>query len=251
MNLTLWDIIIILIFNAGSIYFAGYLNEKSKNKAKTEDISEITMLIEETKALFTGESEKLKMELSILGNTHISIIHEQRKAIIDFLSSYISWYNLILFTPLDIAIKPTTITIDEYRLKLDHHLNDLLVKEMVFDVFVDSRSLINIKNSLKNNTLENYKKSVDDFIEITTGLTIHHEIMMPSYDPATQLVKLVELSQQIHGQLLLLNKLKKDNEKQLHYQRYLFYDNCKEYLYGKYGKEMGKKITETKSNNSQ
>ena len=251
MNLTLLDIIIILIFNAGSIFFAGYLNEKSKNKAQTEDISEITRLIEETKALFTGESEKLKMELSILGSTHISIIHEQRKAIIDFLSSYISWYNLLLFTPPDIAIKPTTIAIDEYRVKLDHHLDDLLVKEMVLDVFVDSRSLISIKDSLKNNTLENYKKFVDDFIVKTTALTIHHEMMMPSYDPATQLLKLVELSQQILGQLLLLNKLKKDNEKQLHDQRYLFYDNCKEYLYGMYGKEMGKKMAETKANNSQ
>jgi len=42
MNLTLLDIILILMINGGSIYFAGYLKEKSKNKAVAEDISNIT-----------------------------------------------------------------------------------------------------------------------------------------------------------------------------------------------------------------
>ncbi|HBC71597.1 MAG TPA: hypothetical protein DCZ38_02290 [Coxiellaceae bacterium] len=250
MNLTLLDIILLLIINGGSIYFAGYLKEKSKNKAIAEDISNITRLIGEANAKFTEQSDKLKMELDVLGNTHISIIHEQRKAIIDFLASYLSWYNLILFTPADIVMKPTQIAIDEYRLKLDHHLNELLVKEMVFDIFVDSKKLISIKNSLKKNTIDNYKIFVDEFIVKITNLTIQHEIVMPSYDTQTQLIKLSELSQKILESFLLLNKLKSDNEKQLHDHRDLFYDNCKEYLYGMYGKKTGKKTAEIKEQHS-
>jgi len=245
MTLTWLDISILAVISIVTNYSISYLKQKGKNYADKEDIKQITKLIEETKFTFTNETEKLKMELNIIGNTQLSIIHEQRNAIIDFLKSYALWCNSIIFIPLEIILEINIKAIDKHLLKLNRCLEDILLKETVVDMFVTSEEILKTKADLKKRTLENYYNITFEFLNNIRGLTIIHNMMMPTYDEIIKQQKELELSSKKLELFNLYNQAKKDNEKELFEKRYIFYNKCKNYLNLIVGKEVGKKIAET------
>ena len=89
--------LVILYFTAKNL-LPSYFNEKGKNLATKEDISDLTQLVETVKYNFTKETEHLKSNLQFLTNIHGSLIVEERNAIVDLNEKYFSWLNLLLDT---------------------------------------------------------------------------------------------------------------------------------------------------------
>ena len=58
-------------------YLFSYSSEKGKNLATKEDIEEITRMVEEVKAGYVAEIERLKVELSLLSRKHNILLDEK------------------------------------------------------------------------------------------------------------------------------------------------------------------------------
>src|SRR5687768_15388553 len=71
-----------------------YLQEKGKNLATKEDIGEITKTVEGIKTSFILEIEKVKVNLSFLNTSRISLANEERLAIINYYEKHYAWFTL-------------------------------------------------------------------------------------------------------------------------------------------------------------
>ena len=83
---------IVILYMFQKHYLANYLNEKGKNIAQKEDLEVLTSLIEKVKNNFNRDIEHLRSDLGISSNATISLIQEEKKAIVEFYKAYFSWY---------------------------------------------------------------------------------------------------------------------------------------------------------------
>lgn len=118
-------------------FLTNYMDEKGKNQAIKEDIQKITTIVEEVKSNFLSDTEILKSKLSILSNTQISLLSEERNAIIEFNKCYFEWYHLI--TCPHISENCTNIEeLDKYLENMDEKHSNVRRYSAVFDLYVDN-----------------------------------------------------------------------------------------------------------------
>lgn len=141
-----------------------YFNEKGKNIATKEDISEITELVEKTKQVFTSETEKLKATLLVVSNAQIGIISEERNAIIDLNEKYFRWLHSLIDTSLGEIDDYNNDELEKYRQKISQNYNDLLVSEAKFSLFVENKTLTGYFDKMKVETLTHLTKPAPTYI---------------------------------------------------------------------------------------
>lgn len=94
------DVLIVLIgtvtFFAVKNFLPSYINEKEKNLATKEDISEITETVETIKTSFSKELEFVKADIQFLNQNRFSIISSERTSIIKFNSLLSEWLNTLM-----------------------------------------------------------------------------------------------------------------------------------------------------------
>ncbi|SRR5258706_9428785 len=140
--------LIVLYYTAKNL-LPSYFNEKGKNLATKEDISNLTELVEAVKYTFTKETEYLKANLQFLTNIHGSLISEERNAIIDFNEKYFSWLNSLVDTGFGNINDNDNIEIEEYRRQIGQNYNSFLNSQTRFGLFIENQELITYANNLK------------------------------------------------------------------------------------------------------
>lgn len=84
--------VLILCFLFYLTFFKSYFKEKGKNVATKEDIGEITGIIEKIKANFTNETEGIKHELQFINQKRMTLLSEERNAILNYYDSFYNYY---------------------------------------------------------------------------------------------------------------------------------------------------------------
>lgn len=170
-----------------------YFNEKGKNIATKEDISEITELVEKTKLIFTSETEKLKATLLVLSNAQISIISEDRNVIIDLNEKYFKWLHSLIDTSLGEIDDYNNAELIKYRQKIRQNYNDLIVSEAKFSLFIENKTLIESLNKMKIETLTQLAKLAPTYILNLTKNNDDIELMKENTPFQVQSIKYSEL----------------------------------------------------------
>ena len=137
--------LVILYFSMKNL-LPNYFNEKGRNLATKEDISEITSLVEEVKHSFTTETEKLKANLLLLTNVYAGIVSEERNAIIDYNEKFFLWLNLVSDISLGHTNKNNNAELDEFEKHIHDVYYNVLNSETKFKLFVNNDDLINLGN---------------------------------------------------------------------------------------------------------
>jgi len=86
--------ILVIIGNGWWIWYKQYETKKGENRALKEDIEELTEKVEQVKAEFNVNLEKVKAELQFLNTHQFSYAVEERNAIYAFLEAYHKWLSL-------------------------------------------------------------------------------------------------------------------------------------------------------------
>lgn len=139
-------IMIVALIGFGSIYLLekrylrNYLDQKGKNLADKEDIQSITKIVEEIRSGFTKEIEFIKANLNVLSNIQLSLIDEERKAIVDFNKSYFEWYDSV-FRSSQMVSSFNDDEINEYKNKTAILYSTLLNSAAIYDLFVTDDNL--------------------------------------------------------------------------------------------------------------
>lgn len=144
---------IILYFTIKNL-LPSYFNEKGKNIATKEDISEITKLVEQVKHSFTKETEHLKANLNFLTNIQSSLFSEERSAIIDLNEKYFRWLNILLDSSMNDVDVFNNEELDSYSKIINNSYRDFLNSETRFNLFVKNAELTKFTNQLKIETLK-------------------------------------------------------------------------------------------------
>ena len=144
---------IILYFLSRNL-LPSYFNEKGKNLATKEDVSEITKLVEGVKHSFTTETEKLRANLSILTNVKIGLFSEERNAIIDINEKYFKWLNILLDTSFGEIDAYNNLEIEKYQQLIRNSYIDFLNSETRFNLFVENQPLVELTSRMKLATLK-------------------------------------------------------------------------------------------------
>lgn len=130
-----------------------YFNEKGKNLATKEDISEITELVETVKSSFSKETEHLKAKLHLLSTVQVGLVDEERNAIVDFNEKYSRWLELLVdFSSLHFNFRDNSDLAD-YRRALSQAYREVSNTESKFRLFVEDNVLISDMHELKVLTL--------------------------------------------------------------------------------------------------
>lgn len=102
-------------------FFKSYFKEKGKNLATKEDIGEITGIIEQIKANFSNETESIKHELQFINQKRITLLGEERNAILGYYDSCFCLYSSLInifFTRIDEHFEEEIIRIHSLMNKL-------------------------------------------------------------------------------------------------------------------------------------
>jgi hypothetical protein len=134
-------------------YLPSYFNEKGKNLATKEDISQITTLVESVKYNFIKETENLKANLSLLSNIQVGLIAEERNALINFNEKYSLWQNALTDIGLGDTDDYNDNELDNYKRKINELYTDLLTSETRLHLFIEDKELIELAHNLKLETL--------------------------------------------------------------------------------------------------
>ena len=157
-------IVVVILFFTIKNLLPSYFNEKGKNIATKEDISEITELVEKTKQVFTSETEKLKATLLVVSNAQIGIISEERNAIIELNEKYFKWLHSLIDTSLGKIDEYDNDELEKYSRKIGQNYNDFLVSETKFSLFVENKTLTEFFDKMKIETLTRLTKQVPTYI---------------------------------------------------------------------------------------
>ncbi|MDO8945536.1 MAG: hypothetical protein Q7U88_00085 [Desulfocapsaceae bacterium] len=235
--------IILLVLN---YIFTSYFRQKGKNLADKEDIQQLTKLVEEVKSSFLHETEHLRANLNLITSIETSIQSEERNAIIELIKCCTELINLC-FIPARLIREDKLIELEEHRRQLDIGFSELLVKESMFDLFITDAELHRLKKKLITNIITNqYTASYNFIVEIINILTaIQNKVDRSKIGE--------DYNQYVEKYRDFCNKntaFYKETES----IRNPFYYNCKLFLKSSIedlqgvtsGKEMGKKIAETK-----
>lgn len=126
---------LVILYMVQKNFLSNYLNQKGKNLAQKEDLEEITSLVESVKNDFNKDIEHLRSDLGVSSNAKISLIQEEKNAIVELYKSYFSWYvsNTILSsraTSFDNSVVESAIA------DLDSKNIEMSRAEAVFDLYV-------------------------------------------------------------------------------------------------------------------
>jgi hypothetical protein len=144
---------IILYFTIKNL-LPSYFNEKGKNIATKEDISDITKLVEQVKHSFTKETEYLKANLNFLTNIQSSLFSEESSAIIDLNEKYFRWLNFLLDSSLNDVDLFNNEELEAHSKIINNSYRDFLNSETRFNLFVKNHELTKFTTQLKINILE-------------------------------------------------------------------------------------------------
>ena len=142
---------IVILYMFQKHYLANYLNEKGKNIAQKEDLEVLTSLIEKVKNNFNRDIEHLRSDLGISSNATISLIQEEKKAIVEFYKAYFSWY----VSNTTLSNKATSFDnnlVESAIADLDEKNMELSRVEAVFDLYVKIGDFKIAKTELVRNT---------------------------------------------------------------------------------------------------
>lgn len=151
----IFNIIIILLLGYLA-FFKSYLQEKGKNLAKKEDIEKITSIIEE-----------IKSQLYFTTHSKLTLIAEERAAIVDYFAKYHCWLETIIeVDPLGAAdeTKKEEITSQLSRAKFDFQ-----IARAKKEIFVENDELNKIEQSILPKTLalqQLVEKTISDLEQI-------------------------------------------------------------------------------------
>lgn len=146
-------VLLILYFTVKNL-LPSYFNEKGKNLATKEDISNLTELVEKVKYTFTKETEHLKSNLQFLKGIHGSLISEERNAVIDFNEKYFAWLNSLMDTGFSGIDQYDNSEIERFRQNLAQQYNLFLNSHSRFDLFIENGELVASSHAVKIETLK-------------------------------------------------------------------------------------------------
>jgi hypothetical protein len=147
MDITLIFFNVICITGLILLYFTiknllpGYFNEKGKNLATKQDVTEITQLVETVKHSFVNETEKLKANLSIISSFQIGLFTEERNSIIDYNEKYFQWLHLLTDTSLGNVDDNDNILLETHSNIIKQAYTNLLLSETRFNLFVGEQEI--------------------------------------------------------------------------------------------------------------
>lgn len=141
----------------------GYFNQKGKDLATKEDISEITELVETVKHSFTKETEELKANLELLTNVQVGLASEERNAIINLNESYFFWLNALVDSGLGIEDDYDNSSIDKAKIQRNNLFRNFCNSETRLGLFVDNNNLKKAISSLKIETLKRYVRHTIEY----------------------------------------------------------------------------------------
>jgi hypothetical protein len=151
---------VLILLVLGFLYFTvknllpSYFNEKGKNLATKQDISQLTELVEAVKHTFTKETERLRANLQFLNNIHGGLVLEERNAIVDFNEKYFTWLNTLMDTGFGGIDDYDDLEIEKYRRLLAQQFNSFLNSHSRFDLFIENTELVVAAHNLKIETLK-------------------------------------------------------------------------------------------------
>ena len=88
--------ILLFILGLYLAFFKSYFQEKGRNLATKEDITDITTKVEGIKTEFIKETEKLKTDLQFESHIKVSFNTDMKNAIIQTFENYNLWLNVIM-----------------------------------------------------------------------------------------------------------------------------------------------------------
>lgn len=119
VNLTIEELIIIIIGILAWQYFIFYFREKGKNLATKEDIAEITHEIEEVKTQYSSDLEKFKAELQLMVRNDSLISENVHETLLIFFKDCTSLYYEKL------TISFYHFPVDEGETLMDYHISTI------------------------------------------------------------------------------------------------------------------------------
>jgi len=140
---------IVIILGFGLLYFTiknllpSYFNEKGRNIATKEDIGQITEIVEE-----------VKNDLEILTQSKLSIISEERNAILEFYKMYHLWLNTTIDISFNNISDENEIEIKQQFIERSNQHKNVSLAQARLDLFIDNESLIKICNKMVIETLK-------------------------------------------------------------------------------------------------
>lgn len=226
MILSLGDLAILALMQIGVIIANSYLKQKGRNYADKEDIKALTNSIEEVKSDFNNKAELLKANLQFSTNKKTSTFDEQRNAIVEYLKRYNTFYSSIQHSPPNIFVDLQASKIESILGKINVSLEELILAEVVFDLFIDDPTILGTKNSLQKQTCEKlYLATYKTFSDIIIELNKQEELGAHfGVDPLP--MNLVHLQRKI----ITLTAEKEALVKGVIEQKHLLYSQCAKFL---------------------
>lgn len=182
-NVIIISIQILMLIALGLLYYTlknllpGYFDQKGKNIATKEDISEITELVEAAKQTFTAETEKLKATLLVVSNIQVGIISEERNVIVDMNEKYFKWVNNLMDTSLNNIDIYNNHELDIHYQKVNEYYSDLLSSEAKFTLFIENKPLLESLNKLRMESLNKLAPLILTYISSLKPLNLELEYM--------------------------------------------------------------------------
>lgn len=222
--------LVILYFTAKNL-LPSYFNEKGKNLATKEDISDLTQLVETVKYNFTKETEHLKSNLQFLTNIHGSLIVEERNAIVDLNEKYFSWLNLLLDTGFDNIDDTDNIAIDSYRKQVGQYYSSFLNSQTRFGLFLEYEDLSKYADKLKIETLKLLGTLATDYLLKIKHMNIEIDFMKKLTPLPEQSGKYKTFLDQRSELYTNFNHILIENYKIIAPMAHTFQKMCREYIY--------------------
>lgn len=170
--------IVILYFTMKNL-LPSYFNEKGKNLATKEDIREITEMVENVKHSFLNETEKFKNDLHKFSSIHLSLVAEEKKAIIDYNEFFSYWFNLLTDHQLGNIEIDNNDEVDKYNKMIGESYRNFLNSETRFILFVENDELHQKSYELKLEVLKKIMSPMASYLmkqkENNLLVNLYHE----------------------------------------------------------------------------
>lgn len=152
---------------------SAYIAKKSENQATKEDIGAITTEIEQVKAAFTNETEKLKSNLQLITNIQLGINSEERNSIINFGLKLNSLIHILTDISLDNCNTESNEELTDYKKRIGlcikecyshgYSLGVLCMNETIRDTSLEVLSVIVSNLSTPINYYIKELKDINDY----------------------------------------------------------------------------------------
>ena len=129
-------------------FFPSYFNEKGRNAATKEDISEITHLIESVKTDFIHETEKLKAELQLDFSFRLGLMKEERLTIINLHESFSTLINCLIDFSMSGTDADNNLELKEYMKKISNLEERVTFNISKFEILIGDKSILIAINKL-------------------------------------------------------------------------------------------------------